>query len=217
MYTLLQFGFEVVFERDHARTNRLTVYHVVANKVKNHTQVLLKFRLSWQIFLIRLIFLPNWNKNCDAKWSPILVSAWAWLLNFTDLTIHSHCCHFWVMLVLCKCLPCEQWILTFSQRDNRIQQFNASIIAWANNEGQWRWMVRLLKLNNQTQAKMGDHLVSTIFFSLVEKIRQINQFNQNFKNPQLGLEGLSLKMFSCNTQEFNQTGFHPRQVVFRLQ
>ena len=41
--------------------------------------------------------------NCiDSKWSPIIVlKPWSCLLNFSDLTIHLHCPHCWLMLVLC--------------------------------------------------------------------------------------------------------------------
>ena len=51
--------------------------------------------------LANLPNLPNisakLNKIVDAKWSP----PWCCLLNFSDLTIHPHYFHFWIMLVLC--------------------------------------------------------------------------------------------------------------------
>ena len=58
-----------------------------------------KFQLISEIWQICLISLPLKKTKCmDPKWSPIPELDWSWLLNFSNLPIHSHCLHFWIML-----------------------------------------------------------------------------------------------------------------------
>ena len=148
--------------------------------------------MSWQICLICIIFPAKLKKNCDAKWSPILVVVWAWLLNFMILpftltTFSFGSCLYYASVSHYK----DGWaVKLFSQRDNRIQQ-------WAHGG----WMVRSMKLSNQAQTKIGDHLATTIFFSLAEKnyanrkIRKVCQLNRNFKKTQMSEFFVSICLF----------------------
>ena len=76
----------------------------------SHIRFFLKFRLSWQICLICLIFLPNWKQIVYVKLSPILVLAWAWLHRFSNLTIYPQC---WLMFVL-RITETFNWGIPFS-------------------------------------------------------------------------------------------------------
>ena len=74
----------------------------IADSSNSFIWVFLKFQLISIIWKFCLIFLPNWKKTkcMDPKWSAIQLFTRLINICLSNLTIHPHFLHCWLMFVL---------------------------------------------------------------------------------------------------------------------
>ena len=121
---------------------------------------------------------PKKNCGCQMVTHPNLFPGLGFL-NFSNLPIHSHFLNFWLMLVLCTIEVFNIGIL-LSLCEKKLKFTAHPSLKWLTfAQHKYEPKVKSVRVNGQItevketktreQIRMGDHLASTVFFSLWQK------------------------------------------------
>ena len=153
------------------------------------------------------IFSAKLIKIVVAKWSPILVLAWAWLLNFSNLTIHPHCPLCSLMLVLCI-TEAFNWGILFSLCEKVKVPCSPILVMASTCKDDTK--VKVVHVNgqiNEVKQLEPRRILRWVtiwhpqfyfqFGRNIRQIRQICQLNRNSKIPRMEEGWTLLYMVSC--------------------